>query len=101
MHLLVCTIPTEIPKYKIEAVVNKYDFIRHISWILAENGSEKRESMNPMIGGMVMNGCMYEEENMMMIKLKGKDNARKILQEIKNIFGEGSSLDQYIIPIMV
>jgi len=101
MHLLVCTIPLEVPRYQVEDIINNYEPIKHITWVTAENGRRKEENINPMIGGMIKTSYRYEEENMLMVKVEGLNNAKQMLDDIKQMLGGVKSLHQYIIPIIV
>lgn len=102
MHLLMCSIPTDIPKWEVEEVIKNYETVQHMTWLSSENGRRKKE----VNGGFMMVGSInrlyeYEEENMLVVKIKGLENAKSILEDVKTMGLASKSIHQYIIPVIV
>ena len=102
MHLLMCSIPTDIPKWEIEEIIKKYESVQHMTWVGCENGRKKKEiTAGFMMVGSVNRLYDYEEENMLTVKIKGLENAKSILRDIKTMDSKSKTIHQYIIPVIV
>jgi len=101
MHLLMSTIPQEIPKWVIEDVISNYESVQHVTWVSAENGRATKDSNDFMIVGSRNSMFSYEEENLLMVKIQGLDNAKSILKDINDMESFNKSIHQFIIPVIV
>lgn len=101
MHLLMSTIPMEIPKWMIEDIISNYESVHHVTWIPAENGRATKSSNDFMIVGSKNSMFTYEEENLLMVKIEGVENAKNILKDINNIESFDKAIHQFIIPVIV
>ena len=101
MHLLMSSIPQEIPKWMIEDIINTYETVHHVTWVNAENGREANTDNDFMIVGSRNSLFTYEQENLLLVKIEGVDHAKSILKDISNINGISKSIHQVIIPVIV
>jgi len=101
MHLLICSISKDIPRYEVEDIILHSEDVRHILWLKGENGQSPELTDNPVIGAGILSAFNYEEENIVFVKIVGLDNARDIIRQIKQISGITGKIHQFIIPVIV
>lgn len=100
MFLLVCALNNEAAKESVEAIVSSEKEVKMMTWLTGENGKSKITNDRPFIGGSLMSMFRYEEQEVLMAKIIGKENVDRIVARLKKLNANNGELDYYVVPLV-
>jgi len=100
MFLLICALDKEISKESVEAIVAQDKNVKLMTWMNGQNGKSKALKDTPFIGGSLMSMFKYEEQEVLMAKVIGKDNLDRVVNNIKDLNVLRGELNYYVVPLV-
>lgn len=100
MFLLICALDKEISKESVEELVAGEKEVKLLTWMSGQNGKVKELKDTPLIGGSIMSMFRYEEQEVLMAKIMGKENVDRIVGHLKELNKFSDELDYYVVPLV-
>jgi len=100
MFLLICALDKDVSKESVESIVSNDQEVKLVTWMNGQNGKGKELKDTPFIGGSLMSMFKYEEQEVLMVKIIGKDNVDRIVTNLKHLTTVNGELDYYVVPLV-
>ncbi len=100
MFLLVCVVEKELMKYELTDMIQDNKFVENAFWLNGENAKEVEDVDVPFTIGSMASLFRNKKQDVLLAKIKGKNNLDNILKLFKNYKSNLDKLDYFVVQLV-
>ena len=100
MFLLVCAVEKELLKYELTDMIHDNEFVENAFWLNGENAKELEDVDVPFTIGSMASLFKNKKQDVLLAKIRGKNNLDHILELIKGYNSNLKKMDYFVVQLV-